>query len=189
MLTPTLLALALQATPAVAEVSMPMPADPEVQQRIETADAKLFYAAFEGCTPDVLTDMMLPDYRMIHDKGGLVADSREAFVGAIRQGCVDRAPGGKNEGYRNRRLAVPGTRTFRRMGEWGVVENGDHVFFELRERPAGALGSDDPGGPDWVLVGGASYTHVWQWMGGEGKFRLSESISYDHGAALPYPPE
>ena len=179
----TFLAFALQAAPAdVAPpplaTAAPMPAGTEVQQRIETADAKLFYAAFEGCTPGVLTDLMLPDYRMIHDIGGLVANNREAFVEAVRQGCVDRAPGGKNAGYKNRRLAVPGTRTIRRMGDWGVVENGDHVFFEWRGEEAG-----------WKLVGGASYTHVWQWMPGEQKFRLSESISYDHGAALPYPPE
>jgi hypothetical protein len=166
-----------------------MPVDSEARTKVEAADATLFYAAFEGCTPEILNDLMLPEYRMIHDQGGLVFDSRADFVGAIKQGCIDRAPGGKNEGYSNRRLVVPGTRTIRRMGNWGVIENGDHVFFELRQRPAKSLGEDDLGGAEWVMVGGASYTHVWQWMGQEGRFRLSESLSYDHGAALPYPPE
>lgn len=189
MIAEVLLALLLQSAPIAAAEPARMPDDAENQARIEAADAKLFYAAFERCTPEVLTDLMLPDYRMIHDQGGLVFDSRAGFVGAIEQGCIDRAPGGKHEGYRNRRLVVPGTRTIRRMGDWGVIENGDHAFFELRQRPAGWMGEDDPGGPDWVMVGGASYTHVWQWMGGEGRFRLSESLSYDHGAALPYPPE
>lgn len=191
MITSTLLALTLQAAPAASVPDGPaqMPPMPIAEKQIEQADAQLFYAAFEGCAPDVVEGYLLPEYRMIHDQGGLVANSRDDFVGVIRSNCADRAPGGKNEGYKNRRSVVPGTRVFRKMGKWGVVENGDHVFFELRERPAGALGADDPGGPDWVLVGGASYTHVWQWMASEGRFQLSESISYDHGAALPYPPE
>lgn len=189
MFSSVLIALSLQAAPVGATPPAPLPDDTEIRARIEKLDAALFYAVFEGCTPAVLPDMIVPEYRMIHDKGGLVADSRADFVARIEQGCLDRAPGGKNAGYRNRRLAVPGTRTIRRMGEWGAVENGDHVFFEQTERPAGTNGPDDPGGPDWVLVGGASYTHLWQWMPEDGRFRLSESISYDHGAALPYPPE
>lgn len=189
MIVETLLALSLQSSPIAAAESLSMPNDTATQARIEAADAKLFYAAFEGCKPEVLNDLMLPNYRMIHDQGGLVADSRADFVEKIAQGCADRAPGGKNEGYRNRRLVVPGTRTVRRMGGWGVVENGDHVFFELRKRPAGSLGEDDTGGAAWVMVGGASYTHVWQWIGRDDRFRLSESISYDHGAALPHPPK
>lgn len=188
MIAETLLALSLQTSPIAATDSASMPSDAATQARIEAADSKLFYAAFEGCTPEVLNDLMLPNYRMIHDQGGLVVNNRADFVERITQGCADRAPGAKNEGYRNRRLAVPGTRTIRRMGSWGVVENGDHVFFELRRRPAGSLGKSDAGGPEWIMVGGASYTHVWQWMGDESRFRLSESISYDHGAALPYPP-
>lgn len=189
MIVETLLALSLQSSTVMVPELISMPDDAPTQARIEAADAKLFYASFEGCTSEVLNDLMLPNYRMIHDQGGLVVDNRADFVERIAQGCADRAPGGKNEGYRNRRQAVPGTRKIRRMGNWGVVENGDHVFFELRQRPAGSLGKDDVGGAEWVMVGGASYTHVWQWMGSEGRFRLSESISYDHGAALPHPPE
>lgn len=180
MITTVLGAAALQT--AIIAASAPMPDTQASTTMLEAADARLFYSAFEGCTPDTLDAIMHPHFRMIHDLDGLVADSREAFVEQIEHSCANRAPGGTAEGYKNRRLVVPGTRTFRRMGEWGMIENANHVFFELRL-------SDNRESRDWVMVGGASYTHMWQWMPQEQRFRLLESISYDHGAALPYPPQ
>ena len=161
---------------AAAQATQPgaMPTGDEMKFAIMERDSRLFYAAFENCQAEELNDYLLPEFRMIHDQGGMVAESREAFVGSIAEQCAARAPGGANEGYKNRRLITPGTRIIRQMGNWGALEEAAHSFYELRDG-------------EWVMVGGARYMHVWQWMAEEGKFRLKESLSYDHDAAIPYP--
>lgn len=172
------LALALQsAAPAPAPAPAPMPPLEEARRRIEARDARLFWAGFEGCDPAALEELLTPDFRMLHDRAGLAVSSRDHFVAMLTEQCAARAPGGENEGYRNRRLPVPGTRIVRLLGDWGVLEEGAHVFFEWGGEARG-----------WVMVGGARYMHSWQWVPDEGVFRLSESLSYDHGAAAPYPP-
>lgn len=183
-----MLSLALAASSPAQEVQ-PIPSLEEATAQIERNDAQLFWGFFEGCDPDLVEGLLHPDYRMIHDLGGLVATSSEQLLSESRRQCAARQPGGRNEGYMNRRLLVPGSRTVTPLGEWGVLERGAHTFHELRMRPAGVYGEDDPGGPTWVQTGGANYYHVWQWMAEEGRFRLLESISVDHGAAPDYPPE
>jgi hypothetical protein len=160
---------ALATTPAFAE-DMPIPSLEESTQQIESSDAALFRAAFEDCDPAKLLDLLAEDYRMIHDLGGLVAADRAAFVGNLEQQCAAREAGGANEGYKNRRQVVPGSRSVTPLGQWGVLERGWHTFHEWRGEKMG-----------WVQVGGARYIHVWRWMPSEGKFRLQESISVDHG--------
>lgn len=155
----------------------PMPTGDALAAQVADRDAALFWAMFEGCNPAALPDLLAPDYRMLHDKDGLAIASRDAFVAAITRQCASRAPGGDNAGYRNRRLAIPGTRTVRAMGDWGALEDGAHAFFEWNAADA-----------RWDMVGGARYTHLWQWIPAEGRFRLSQSYSFDHGAAAPYPP-
>ncbi|MDZ3832251.1 MAG: nuclear transport factor 2 family protein [Sphingopyxis sp.] len=168
------LAAAMAAAPIA---SLPMPQGADLRSDIAAADAQLFWAAFEGCDPAALPDLLAPDFRMIHDKGGLAVPSRDAMLNSVRHSCTDREAGGKHAGYRNRRLLVPGSRTIREMGEWGALEEAAHIFFEWRGAKEG-----------WQMVGGARYMHLWQWMPAEGRFRLSQSYSYDHDAALPYPP-
>ncbi|WP_265569849.1 DUF4440 domain-containing protein [Sphingomicrobium nitratireducens] len=163
------LSLALLATLAAAEPA-PFPEYKAMRAMIVKADADLFWGAFEGCDPDLVEAQMLPDFRMIHDKGGLAEESREALVSGVRRRCTE------NPGYKNRRLLTPGTRVIRPMGDWGALEEATHTFWEFHEG-------------EWQLTGGARYMHVWQWMPEEGKFRLSESLSYDHGAVSPYPPK
>ncbi len=175
----TALALAFSQTAAAA----PIPPIDEAREQVIANDAALFYAAFEGCDTSKLEPLLTEDFRMLHDLGGIAAPDRASFIGMLSEQCDAREPGGKSEGV------VPGSRTVTPLGKWGVLERGMHTFQELRQRPAGYYGEDDPGGPSWVQVGGARYIHVWQWMPEEGKFRLQESISIDHGAAPPYPPE
>ena len=172
-------ALALLAAPvsAAPAAPAPMPTGAEMEERIVARDAALFWAGFEGCDPAALEHLLLPGFRMLHDKAGLAVADRASFIASLEEQCAARAPGGRNRGYKNRRLAVPGTRVIRAMGDWGALEEGAHVFFEWRGETAG-----------WVMVGGARYMHAWQWMGDEGRFRLSQSYSYDHGEAQPYPP-
>lgn len=183
----TLALLFVQTAPDVPPPA-PIPPIEEATKQVIANDAALFWAAFEGCTPDRLEGLLTEDFRMLHDLGGLAVPSRDAFIDGMRSQCAAREEGGSQEGYKNRRLVVPGSRTVTPLGDWGVLERGMHTFHEQRMRPAGAYGADDPGGPTWVQVGGARYIHVWRWVADEGRFRLDESISVDHGAAEPYPP-
>ena len=176
MLAALSLALAVQAAAPAAEAA-PMPPLEETRRRIEARDAALFWAGFEGCDPAALQRLLTPDFRMLHDLGGLAVRSRDHFVAMLSEQCAARAPGGENPGYRNRRLPVPGTRIVRVLGDWGALEEGAHVFFEYSREQRGR-----------VMTGGARYMHAWQWMPDEGVFRLSESLSYDHGPAPAYPP-
>ncbi|MCA8888104.1 MAG: DUF4440 domain-containing protein [Parvularculaceae bacterium] len=159
-----------------ATAPMPMPTGDELRQRIEEADAKLFWAAFEGCDADALAQIITPEFRMLHDLGGLAIESGAQMVDDARENCAARGPGGENEGYKNRRQITPGTRVVRALGDWGALEEAAHAFFEWRQSSQ-----------SWELVGGARYMHLWRWMPGEGQFRLDQSYSYDHGAALKYP--
>ncbi len=77
---------------------------------------------------------------------------------------------------RQRPVTLAPSECIRAMGNWGALEEASHIFFEWNAKDA-----------RWDLVGGAHYIHVWQWMPAEGRFRLTESLSYDHGAAAPAP--
>ena len=167
----TLLLAAALAAPAL------MPSGDALTAQIADEDAQLFWAVFEGCQPQALNDLLLPEYRMVHDKDGLAIPDRAIFVAGMEKQCAARQPGGANAGYKNRRMLVPGSRSVRPMGDWGALKEASHIFFEWNAKAA-----------RWDMVGGARYMHVWQWMPNEGRFRLSESLSYDHGAAAPYPP-
>lgn len=171
--------LLAQAAPAAspAAIPAPMPMGDELATQIEASDARLFWGFFEGCDPDAVEDLLHPDYRMIHDLGGQVSDNADAMLAEARRQCAARLPGGRNEGYKNRRLLTPGSRTIKPMGQWGALEEGYHTFFEWRGAEAG-----------WEQTGGARYIHVWQWMPQEARFRLLESLSVDHTAAPAYPP-
>ena len=171
----TTIALAL-AQPAV-EAPQPIPSLEEATERVAARDAAMFYAAFEGCDPAVVEDTLTPDFRMLHDLGGLVASNRDEFIAGMEQQCAAREPGGANEGYRNRRLIVPGSVSVTPLGEWGVLQRGFHTFLEWRGDEAG-----------WEQVGGAYFVNVWQWNGARGRFEMQETISVDHGAAPAYPP-
>tara|TARA_B100001179_G_scaffold232585_1_gene226100 strand:+ start:436 stop:1014 length:579 start_codon:yes stop_codon:yes gene_type:complete len=156
----------------------PIPSYEETLARIGENDARLFWSFFEGCDPDAAATLLHPDFRMLHDRGGLVVSSGEQMIEQSRRQCAARAPGGENEGYRNRRMFVPGSRKVQLLGSWGALEEGYHTFLEWRGEERG-----------WVQTGGARYINTWQWMPGEAQFRLLESISVDHGAPPPYPPE
>lgn len=170
MLHPLLLLLALSADAAQPPAPAPIPALEEATSQVMELDAALFHAAFEGCDPVRLNDLLTEDYRMLHDRAGLAVQGRAGFVSLLEQQCAARAPGGANAGYRNRRLPVPGSRNVTQLGDWGVLEEGWHTFHEWRAETQ-----------SWEQVGGARYLHVWRWIAGERRFRLAESLSLDHG--------
>ena len=182
-----LAALMQTANPTVATPQAIPPLE-ETVTRIERNDAALFWAFFEGCDPAKVEPLLHHDFRMLHDQAGMPSDSAQAMVDQSREQCASRQPGARNEGYANRRLIVPGSRRVQMLGTWGALEEGHHTFHELRQRPPGAYGPDDLGGPTWVMVGGARYIHTWQWMPQEGRYRLLESLSVDHAPSPSYPP-
>jgi len=163
------LAAALNATLAAA-----MPTGEALEETIADLDARLFWAAFEGCDAEALAPLLGEGYRMVHDEAGLAVPGREQFIQGIADGCAARLPGGANEGYKNRRLLTPGSRRVQALGDWGALEEGHHSFYELQ--------SDG----SWRLTGGGRYIHLWRWSSDH--FVLDESISIDHGAARSYPP-
>lgn len=171
-----------QAAVAAPPAGQPMPTGEALEQRIAAQDAQLFWGFFEGCDPDAVADLIHPDFRMLHDLGGQPASSGKQMIEQSRAQCAKRAPGGVDEGYRNRRLLVPGSRRIQKLGNWGALEEGHHTFHEWRASLNGGNGG-------WQLTGGGRYIHSWQWMAEEGRFRLLESLSIDHGPAMPYPPE
>ena len=170
----------------LAQVSVTVPAQAEhaipsfddTVARIAQNDARLFWGFFEGCKPDAVADLVHPDFRMLHDIAGLALASGEQMIEQSRERCASRAPGGANAGYKNRRLLVPGSRRVQMLGDWGALEEGSHTFHEWRGPDAG-----------WVQTGGGRYIHSWQWMPVEGRYRLLESLSIDHGPAPEYPPQ
>lgn len=159
-----------------------MPTGDALTGEIEANDARLFWGFFEGCDPEMVADLLHPEFRMVHDLVGQPHDSAQGMVAQARAACARRAPGGEADGYRNRRLFVPGSRRIQALGDWGVLEEGHHTFHELQRV------SEDSSEREWVQTGGGRYIHVWQWMPQEGRFRLLESISVDHGPAPQYPP-
>ncbi|AXK41131.1 DUF4440 domain-containing protein [Erythrobacter aureus] len=181
---PSLVAALLlaQAPAAAVPAPQPMPTGDALEKRIVANDARLFWGFFEGCDPDAVSDLIHPDFRMLHDLVGMPLSSGAQMIEQSRRNCADRAPGGKNEGYRNRRLPVPGSRRIQKLGDWGVPEEGHHTFHEWRASHEGGRGG-------WEMTGGGRYIHSWQWMPEEGRFRLLESLSIDHGPAVPYPPQ
>lgn len=170
-------ALAAAPAPAAAPLPAPMPQGEELERQIADLDARLFWAGFEGCDPDAMAPLLAPDFRMYHDRIGVSATDAADMVAGFRRQCDARKPGGKDEGYRNRREIVPGSRVIRHMGEWGALEEASHLFFEWRGADKG-----------WALVGGARYMNLWQWLPAERRFVLKQSYSYDHAPAAPYPP-
>lgn len=154
-------------TAAAFQAAMPTGAD--LEAAIANVDSRLFWAAFEGCDPDALAPLLGEEFRMVHDQAGIAVPSRSAFIEGMEMQCADRP----ESGYKNRRLLTPGSRRVQALGEWGALEEGYHQFYEWR-------------GDHWELTGGARYIHIWQWT--DTGFVLDESISVNHGAALPYPP-
>ncbi|WP_298335366.1 DUF4440 domain-containing protein [uncultured Erythrobacter sp.] len=167
----------------------PMPEPAEARERVAARDAEMFWYAFEGCDAGEVRARIADDFRMVHDQGGLVATNGDDFTAMIAEDCKAREEGGRNAGYSNRRMLVPGTDEITRLGDWGMLHRGEHTFHELRQRPAGHYGEGDPGGPTWVMTGGAAFINVWRWDGANERFIMQETISIDHGAARSYPPE
>ena len=142
----------------------PVPSLEETEKLIAERDTELFHEAFGGCDIDHLRTILDPDFRMLHDQGGLVAGTGEAFLAIIADDCASRDP----SVYANQRRHVEGSRRVQMLGDWGALEEGMHTFHESQNA-----------GP-FQPVGRARYIHSWRWNGET--FVLVESLSIDHEA-------
>ncbi|NNU15016.1 nuclear transport factor 2 family protein [Parvularcula sp. ZS-1/3] len=153
---------------ALALTIAPVPDLETTTARIAERDALLFETFFERCDPQTALRLLDDDFRMLHDLGGMVADSAEAFVADYEKTCSERDPAT----YRSKREIVPGSRSVQMLGDWGALEEGEHTFHESN------------GGAPFKPTGKARYIHTWRWTGTD--FILVESLSVDHG---PYQDE
>lgn len=161
---PLILAAILSAL-AMSAPAATLPEGPALRTAIEKADAEFFALFFEGCDPGRLATMLTPDFEMYHDKGGEVARAAAPFVAEYKQGCEAKK---KPDAWRSRRELVAGTMTLHPIAGVGVIEQGDHVFYERQGD-----------GPE-KRVGKARFTQLWR-LEPDG-WKLSRVFSYDHEA-------
>ena len=162
---PLLLALALQAAPAVT-----IPTGGDLRTAVAAADAALFKTFFEECAPAKLDTMLTPDFEMYHDREGVVARDSKSFVALYTKQCeAKKAP----DAWRSRRELVADSLNVEPVPGFGAIEEGDHVFYERQGD-----------GPE-KLVGRAHFVQLWQ-LTSTG-WRLSHVLSYSHRAAGAVP--
>lgn len=149
----------------LAAATVAVPDGPMLTAAITARDAEFFEVFFEGCDVPKVTGMLTPDFEMYHDKGGLVADGAAGFIADYAKECARRQ---KPNEWRSRRELVPGTMTLHRLEGYGVIEQGDHVFYERKGD-----------GPE-KKVGKARFTQVWKLDGDS--WKLARVLSYDHVA-------
>lgn len=142
-----------------------LPEGPALRQTMEKVDADFFELFFEGCDPARAATLLTPDFEMYHDKEGEVARSAASFIALYKKNCEARqAP----DAWRSRRELVPGTMTLHPIAGIGVLEQGEHVFYERKGN-----------GPE-RLAGKARFTQLWR-LDADG-WKLARVFSYDHEA-------
>lgn len=151
---------------ALAASGPPMPEGPALRMSIEARDAEFFKLFFQGCDPAKLRPMLADDIEFYHDKGGFVFRNAEAMVADYAKNCSHRA---KPDSWRSRRELVASSLIVDPVPGHGAMEAGDHLFYERKGD-----------GPE-KLAGRARFAVVWVW--GDGNWKLSRVLSYDHKAA------
>jgi len=143
-----------------------LPEGPALTQAVRTADEALFDLFFNRCDPPALAAMVAPDFRMYHDRDGVVATTGQAFVATYAEQCTARqAP----DAWRSRRELVADSLHVDPVPGYGAIEEGDHLFYERRGD-----------GPE-QLVGRAHFVQLWRLE--DGRWRLALVLSYAHRAA------
>lgn len=155
--------LLLLTAPAPASDTVVLPQGAALQAEIEKVDADLFETFFQRCDADHLAGMLMPDFEMYHDKDGEVARSAKAFLALYAGKCAERVG---PDTWRSRRELVPGSMTLHPIAGVGVLEMGEHVFYERQGD-----------GPE-KRVGRARFTQFWRLE--PGGWKLARVFSYDH---------
>lgn len=142
-----------------------LPEGPALKAAIEKADNEFFDLFFEKCDPARTATMLTPDFEMYHDKDGEVARSAAKMIELYTKQCeAKKAP----DAWRSRRALVAGSMTVHTIAGVGVLEQGEHVFYERKGN-----------GPE-KLVGKAKFTQFWR-LEPDG-WKLARVFSYDHEA-------
>ena len=159
-----LLALASCNGPAVpyAETPILFASDADVAA-VKARDARIFEAAFLTCDKDALRDVMMENLEFYHDKYGIIARDRAAFIDGTIPDCEARKAG--QLPYLERRLDAD-SMVVRRIGDDALMQTGTHSFW-LR-----------PPGEELRPVETGVFTHIWVRDGD--RLRISRVISYDH---------
>lgn len=160
-----ILALAIAAAVQSSAPAVELPEGEALRSAIAARDAELFEMVFERCEPRRLEAMLVPDFEMYHDKGGVVARTATTFVADYAKDCEDKK---KPDAWRSRRALVESSLSVHPVPNYGAIEDGEHVFYERRGD-----------GPE-KLVGRARFTQLWA-LTPDG-WRLARVFSYAHQA-------
>lgn len=160
-----LAALAAQPEPG-AEAVPAFPEGPALTEAVRARDADFFALLFEGCDPDRMRAFLTQDFEMYHDRGGVVANSSEAFVADYAGRCAERRAA---DAWRSRRELVAASLNVHPVPGYGAIEDGEHLFYERQGD-----------GPE-RLAGRARFTQLWR-LTADG-WRLARVFSYAHAAA------
>ena len=158
--------MSLAAAAALQPDPIALPDGAALTEAIAARDSEFFAIAFDGCDPEQIRTMLMPDFEMYHDRGGVIALDAEAFVEDYRRSCTERqAP----DAWRSRRELVRSTLNVHPVPGYGAIEDGEHLFYERQGT-----------GPEH-LAGRARFTQLWR-LTSEG-WRLARVFSYGHRAA------
>ncbi|MBI1768944.1 MAG: nuclear transport factor 2 family protein [Bacteroidetes bacterium] len=140
--------------------------DQELFKKISSLDSSLF-ATIYTCNPEKNAIFFSEDIEFYHDKGGLTK-TRKALMDQLNKNFCD-----PNSEWQTHRKLVKGSMQIYRIKDYGVVQVGDHLFYETWIK--------DPNGKKEKLAGKAKFINLWQYKGGE--FKLARVLSYDHQPA------
>ena len=155
-----------QPAPAAAGVIPGPPTPAALAALLAEQDRRLFGLGFEHRDDRALRALLAADFQFLHDKGGVVATTPEAFVRTVAETFEGRASG---RNVQARRELVPGTLVTYTLGPDHALQVGRHRFFGLT-----------PGQPE-VLRETAQFVH--HWVRVQGQWRLTRVYSFDHRPA------
>jgi hypothetical protein len=142
-----------------------LPVGQALTDAIRKAEGDMFTLFFDGCNPDRLATMLVPDLEFYHDKSGVAATSAAQFVGDYAKTCEARK---KPDAWRSRREVVSESLHVDPVPGYGAIEAGSHLFYERQGD-----------GPE-KLVGKAAFTMLWKRDGDT--WKLARVMSYGHEA-------
>ncbi len=130
----------------------------ELFRTIASLDGEVF-DAYNRCDLEKFGSFFTEELEFYHDNGGLVSQSRQSLVEAVRNNICGKVF----------RVLVPETLEVYPLHGYGAVETGVHRFYH-------------PGRDNEESVGEAKFIQLWQ--NKDGAWKITRVISYDH-RALP----
>lgn len=159
-----------QAVPAP-PAGVTIPEGRALHDAIAARSAEFFTLYHEGCDPERLRSILMPDFEMYHDQNGVSASSAEPFIAKYAERCLKRTDPASG---RIRRHLLPGTLKIYPVPGYGAIEEGSHEHYgRLGRRPERKVTS-------------ARYIGLWKLT--PAGWRLARAFSYDHVDAPRLPP-